>query len=240
MHKRTVFTFLTVAGLAIATAIASYAQNNQGAEKVEATPKNISYAIGYQIGQSYDQFDLKLKPKALAAGLRDQQSGDARLSEGQVKQVLQALSQKLKKQQAKANEKRGKQNRKAGQQFLANNKQKPGVKETQSGLQYKVLESGQGSSPGPNDRVTVHYTGKLLDGTVFDSSRKRGQPATFRVNRVIEGWSEALQKMKPGAQWKLWIPADLAYGNRGKGEIEPGDTLMFKVKLLEVKRQGSN
>jgi len=236
MFTHTRIAFALAAAVGLSAGLVSYAQQGGGdQERIEPTAENISYAIGYRIGKNYERFDVKIEPKALAEGLRDQQGGDARLSEKQVRQVLNALGQKIHKQQQEAEKEQSKNNRKAGEQFLKTNRQREDVTETASGLQYKVLEQGQGQSPGPRDKVKVHYTGELLDGTVFDSSRKRGEPISFRVNRVIEGWSEALQMMKPGARYKLWIPADLAYGDQGQGQhIEPGDTLVFDVKLLSV------
>ncbi len=124
-----------------------------------------------------------------------------------------------------------------GEQFLAENKTKPGVVTLPDGLQYKILTEGKGAKPGPTDRVTVHYTGKLIDGTVFDSSIKRGQPATFPVNGVIAGWTEALQLMPVGSTWELYIPAGLAYGSMGAPPvIGPNETLIFEVQLLDTQK----
>ena len=124
---------------------------------------------------------------------------------------------------------------KAGQEFLAENKKKDGVKTLEDGLQYKVIEKGDGPQPDANDSVTVRYTGKLIDGTVFDSSEERGKPVTFPVNAVIPGWTEALQMMHAGGQYKLFIPPDLAYGERGAGaKIGPNETLIFDVTLVSV------
>ena len=122
-----------------------------------------------------------------------------------------------------------------GEQFLAKNRQQPGVKVTDSGLQYKVIESGNGDSPGPADVVSCHYRGTLIDGTEFDASANRGGPAQFPVNRVIPGWTEALQMMKVGDKWQLFIPAELAYGNNPPGPpIEAGSTLIFDIELLGI------
>jgi len=128
-------------------------------------------------------------------------------------------------------------NKAAGEAFLAENAKKEGVKVTKSGLQYKIIEEGEGPSPGPSDMATVNYRGTLIDGTQFDSSYDRGQPATFPVGGVIAGWTEALQLMKPGAKWQLFIPSDLAYGERGAGkDIGPNSTLVFDVELLSVEK----
>lgn len=130
-------------------------------------------------------------------------------------------------------------NRQAGEKFLEANKAKPGVVATQSNLQYKILEKGTGVKPGPKDIVTVEYEGKLIDGTVFDSTKKHGRPATFAVNEVIPGWVEALQLMPVGSKWELYIPAPLAYGENAPAEIGPNQTLLFTVKLLDVKKNNS-
>ena len=120
--------------------------------------------------------------------------------------------------------------------FLEENAKKPGVKVTESGLQYRVIKEGEGEKPGPEDQVVVHYTGKLTNGKVFDSSEERGEPATFGVNQVIKGWTEALQMMPVGSEWELVIPAEIAYGSKGQGPIPPNSTLIFNVKLLEIKK----
>jgi FKBP-type peptidyl-prolyl cis-trans isomerase FklB len=182
----------------------------------------------------------------IASNLK-QQAGDSLelepLTEG-IKDILQNKTPKLEQQEAMtivqtymqaAMEKKTGKAREEGQAFLENNKKDPAVKVTASGLQYKVITSGKGKSPKASDKVTVHYTGKLLDGTVFDSSVESGQPATFGVNQVIPGWTEALQLMKEGDKWLLFIPSDLAYGERGAGgQIPPHATLIFEVELLKV------
>ena len=128
----------------------------------------------------------------------------------------------------------GKMNAEAGRKFLEENKKQEGVKVTKSGLQYLVVKQGNGPIAGPNDAVTVHYTGRLIDGTVFDSSVERGEPATFGVGQVIAGWTEALTMMPEGSAWRLFIPAELAYGSHGTGPIQPNSTLIFDVQLIKV------
>lgn len=153
----------------------------------------------------------------------------------QAKQTVQEFFMQLEKEMQEANQKAAKQNREIGEAFLSENAKREGVKTTASGLQYEVLESGNGAQPTANDRVEVHYTGKLIDGTVFDSSVERGVPATFGVTQVISGWVEALQLMHEGDQWRLYIPSDLAYGPNGAGGlIGPDTTLIFDVQLLRV------
>jgi FKBP-type peptidyl-prolyl cis-trans isomerase FklB len=155
------------------------------------------------------------------------------LSQAEVQQAMMALQQSMsQKQQGK-----GADNKKAGEDFLAQNKTREGVKTLPSGLQYQVLQQGKGKSPAKTDKVTTHYHGTLIDGTVFDSSYERGQPATFPVNGVIAGWTEALQLMQEGAKWRLFIPSDLAYGARGAGDdIGPNAALIFDVELISVNK----
>lgn len=153
----------------------------------------------------------------------------------EAKQTVQAFFMQLEKEMQEANQKAAKQNREIGEAFLSENAKREGVKTTASGLQYEVLESGNGAQPTANDRVEVHYTGKLIDETVFDSSVERGVPATFGVTQVIPGWVEALQLMHEGDKWRLYIPSDLAYGPNGAGGlIGPDTTLIFDVQLLRV------
>ena len=158
------------------------------------------------------------------------------LSDKEAQEVMMTFQ---KEQMAKLNEnarKLGEKNKKEGETFLAENKKKPGVVTLPSGLQYKILKEGTGRNPKATDTVVTHYRGTLLDGKEFDSSYKRGEPATFPLNGVIRGWTEALQLMKPGAKWQLFIPPQLAYGERGAGQdIGPNATLIFEVELIAIK-----
>ena len=195
-----------------------------------------SYAIGLDIATSLKRQDIDVDVKALNAGIADGLAGKPALTEAEQKAVIMDLQ---KSAMARAEEKQkaaaGK-NLKAGEDFLAANAKKEGVKTTASGLQYKVIKSGAGPSPKSTDTVKVHYTGTLIDGTVFDSSVQRGTPATFPVNGVIPGWTEALQLMKVGDKWQLVIPAKLAYGEKGPGFIGPNSTLIFDVELLGIEK----
>lgn len=195
-----------------------------------------SYALGMDIGSSIQGMPIDIQLDELLAGVRDTLGGDAtKLSQQQKKAVLQDFYRQIRRAQLEQAAQQAKANLQASKAFLAENKTKDGVKVTASGLQYKVLAEGDGPQPDINDTVTVHYTGKLIDGTVFDSSRKRGQPATFPVNGVIPGWTEALQMMHEGARYKLFIPPKLAYGVRGAGgKIGPNQALIFEVELLKV------
>jgi len=236
-------------GLGAALVVGMLAEAHEGAGSHthnDPSEAEISYALGYDIGRRFEEQDVSIDAEQLAAGLKtaqgDKENGQARLSEAEVEQVLNAFRQQLQQRQQAEMQAQAGDNLQAGEQFLQKNKQDSDVQETDSGLQYEVLREGEGQSPDANDEVTVHYRGELLNGDQFDSSYDRGEPATFPVNGVIDGWTEALQMMKPGAKWKLWIPADLAYGNQGRGQqIKPGSTLVFEVELISVSEQdGAN
>jgi FKBP-type peptidyl-prolyl cis-trans isomerase len=195
-----------------------------------------SYAIGLDIATSLKRQDIDVDAKALTAGIADGFAGKPALTEQEMKAAIMDLQ---KSAMARAEEKQkaaAEKNLKAGEAFLAANAKKEGVKTTASGLQYKVIKAGTGASPKPTDTVKVHYTGTLVDGTVFDSSVERGTPATFPVKGVIPGWTEALQLMKVGDKWQLVIPAKLAYGEDGPGPIGPNSTLIFEVELLGIEK----
>ncbi len=192
-----------------------------------------SYSIGLNIGSNLKRQNVDLNLDAMMAGMKDAMSGKTPLlNDEEVREAMTSLEKDMQQKQAAAAQK----NVADGEKFLAENKTKSGVKTTASGLQYKVEKEGKGAQPKANDTVTVNYRGTLLDGTEFDSSYKRGQPATFPVSGVIKGWTEALQLMKAGSKYQLFIPASLAYGERGAGRnIGPNSTLIFDVELLEVK-----
>lgn len=203
------------------------------------TPKNrISYTIGVNIGQDFKSQNMDVDPDLLLMGLKDTLSGkELQLTEEEMVQEIQNFQQEMQAKMAAEMEAMVTKNKAEGDTFLAENATKEGVVVTATGLQYKVLEPGTGDSPGATDMATVHYRGTLIDGTQFDSSYDRGQPATFPVGGVIAGWTEALQLMKPGAKWQLVIPAALAYGERGAGQdIGPNATLLFDVELISVEK----
>ncbi len=204
--------------------------------KLESQNDKVSYAIGLDIGRNFERQGLEVNPDIIAAGMRDALTkAEPKMTDEEMRETMMAFRQEMIAKQTQKAEEASSGNKEAGQKFLEENKTKEGVKTTESGLQYKVLTEGKGKSPGAEDQVKVHYEGKLLDGTVFDSSYKRGEPAVFPVNGLIPGWTEALQLMKPGAKWELYIPADLAYGDRGAGpQIPPGSTLIFTTELIEV------
>ena len=197
-----------------------------------------SYALGMNVGTGMRKqgLDKTVDPALVARGLRDALSGTkTQMTEDEMKASIQLLAGEVRAaQDAKAKE-AGAVSRKEGDEFLAGNKSKDGVKVLPDGLQYKVLTEGSGPKPSASDTVTVNYRGTLINGTEFDSSYKRGQPASFQVGGVIKGWTEALQLMPVGSKWQLFIPPDLAYGDRGAGgDIGPGQTLIFEVELLSI------
>jgi FKBP-type peptidyl-prolyl cis-trans isomerase FklB len=198
---------------------------------------SLSYSVGYSIAQSMKQQGMTSVNTAMVArGLDDAlKSLPLQITEPEMQQIMMAYMQK---QYAAKNAEAGKAaegNKKIGAAFLAENKSKPGVKTTASGLQYIVEKEGTGAKPTASDRVKVHYTGTLIDGKVFDSSVQRGQPTEFGVTEVIKGWTEVLQLMPVGSKWKVFIPSDIAYGDRGAGaDIGPGSTLIFDIELLDI------
>lgn len=200
--------------------------------KLESVEAKGGYGIGLQIGQQLLGSGLDVEPEAVVKGIFDMlNQNPPALDLNEVTKALQELSQRAEAEQAKAFEALVAE----GKAFLEENKKHPSVKETESGLQYEVLVEGTGKVPAKTDKVRVHYTGSLIDGTVFDSSVKRGTPAEFPVTGVIAGWVEALQMMPVGSKWRLTIPHNLAYGERGAGaSIPPFSTLIFEVELLDI------
>lgn len=196
-----------------------------------------SYSIGYDIGATFKKQNIDLNTDALMTGLKEGLAGkEGTLTKEERDKTLEAFQKEMMEKQVAASKEAATKNAAEGEKFLAENKKKEGVKTTASGLQYKVIKEGSGASPKETDTVVTNYKGTLLDGTEFDSSYKRNEPATFPVNRVIKGWTEALQLMKPGAKYQLFIPAALAYGERGAGrDIGPNATLIFEVELLSIK-----
>jgi FKBP-type peptidyl-prolyl cis-trans isomerase len=196
----------------------------------------VSYAIGMNIASSLQRQPLDLNPDVLTQGLKDGMAGKTKITEEEARAaIIQFQTDMRAKQEAKMKEET-ETNKKEGDAFLAANKSKPGVVTLPSGLQYKILTEGKGPKPTAADTVVCNYRGTLIDGKEFDSSYKRGEPATFPVSGVIKGWTEALQLMPVGSKWQLFIPPDLAYGARGAGaDIGPNATLIFEVELLSIK-----
>ena len=218
----------------LAPACAVLAEDTNTAFATET--ENVSYAIGYNVGMNLQRQGYEVDPALIERGIRDLLEGNTpAMTEDQARQALQSYQQKIFAKRQEEQQAAAAQNKEAGTAWLAENAKKEGVVTTDSGLQYKVLTRGDGESAGASDTVKVHYRGTLIDGTEFDSSYGRGQPAQFKVTGVIRGWTEALQLMKVGDKWQLFIPSDLAYGDRPQGDkIKPGSTLVFEVELLEV------
>ena len=202
-----------------------------GPVELKTDQEKNGYSLGYDIGRSLKRKLVEVDASAAGQGMKDALGGAApALSEQEIQQRFDALRQESAR---KIPEK----NLKDGEAFLAKNKGEKGVKTTASGLQYKVITAGKGKQPRAEDTVTVNYRGTLIDGTEFDSSHKRGQPATFPVKGVIPGWTEALQLMKEGSKWMLYIPSNLAYAERGAGPmIGPNSALVFEVELVSINK----
>ena len=201
----------------------------------------VSYAIGVNIGKSMRKDTVDVDPAIFSRGMKDAMAGGKLLlTDDEIKATLTKLQTDLRARQEVAMQKAGEINKKAGDDFLAQNKTKEGVVALPDGLQYKILKEGNGPKPAATDSVVCNYRGTLIDGTEFDSSYKRGQPATFPVNGVIKGWTEAVQLMPVGSKWQLFVPTDLAYGNRGAGpDIGPNATLIFEVELLSIQNKAA-
>jgi len=202
----------------------------------ESEKEKVSYSIGYQFGSNLKRQSIDVDLETLRQGVTDALAGsNMRMTIDEQRQVMTAYSQKHVKEREAKQKGAAKKNKDIGKRFLSANKGNPGVVTLKSGLQYKVIREGKGPKPSRTDTVKTHYKGTLIDGTVFDSSYARGKPASFPVDGVISGWTEALQLMTVGSKWALYIPSDLAYGDKGAGDrIEPGATLLFEVELLEI------
>jgi FKBP-type peptidyl-prolyl cis-trans isomerase len=198
-----------------------------------------SYAVGMNMGRNLKDNSIDIDYAVLIKGIKDALSGGKTLLTVQeARKTITALQKDLQTKQQTKMKTLGEENKKDGDAFLAENKKKDGVKTLPSGLQYKVITEGKGNSPKGSDTVSVHYRGTLIDGTEFDSSYKRNQPAAFPVNGVIKGWAEALQLMKEGSKWQLVVPANLAYGESGRPGIPPNAVLIFEVELVKIGAKG--
>lgn len=194
-----------------------------------------SYALGMNLGNSLHRQSVPVDPAILLRGLKDALAGKTLMTDDEARAALKAVQTEMQKKMQETMQAAGAANKKEGDAFLAANKTKEGVTTLPSGLQYKILTAGTGPKPTATDSVVCNYRGTLINGKEFDSSYKRGEPATFPVNGVIKGWTEALQLMPVGSKWQLFVPADLAYGDRGAGaDIGPGSTLVFEVELVSI------
>ncbi|MGA8638588.1 MAG: FKBP-type peptidyl-prolyl cis-trans isomerase [Candidatus Sulfotelmatobacter sp.] len=221
---------------------ATAARKTSAAPLVLKTEKDkFSYALGMntakRMGEGLKKQSVPFDPAIFVRGMKDGFAGGKMLlTDDEAQAVLTAMQKQVHEQQQAKIEQAAEGNKKEGEAFLAANKSKEGVVTLPSGLQYKILTAGTGPKPTTSDSVVCNYRGTLINGTEFDSSYKRGQPATFPVTGVIKGWTEALQLMPVGSKWQLFIPADLAYGDRGAGaDIGPGSTLIFEIELLSIK-----
>ncbi|MCX6558709.1 MAG: FKBP-type peptidyl-prolyl cis-trans isomerase [Candidatus Aminicenantes bacterium] len=240
MKKTHILTFILLLMLfaACGKAASESAAKPLKAGDLDNQKKKVSYAIGLDIGKNFKERALDVDLEILIQGLRDAQgSGQPLLSSEEIQKVMTQFQQDMMKVEQEKRTGQAQINKAKEEAFLKENAQKPGVKVTASGLQYKVLSKGSGPLPKVTDTVKVHYRGTLLDGTEFDSSYKRNQPAVFPLNGVIKGWTEALQLMKVGSKWQIFLPSSLAYGEQGAGQvIPPNATLIFDVELLGIEK----
>jgi FKBP-type peptidyl-prolyl cis-trans isomerase len=231
--KYAAFAFLAM-GLVACNGGSSIAPKTTISTKADST----SYAIGVNIGSSFKDQELDVDMGAFLSGLSDAMSEDSsaiKLTEEQLQTVFAALQQEMYEKQMAKMEEMSRTNLSDGDNFFKENATKEGVMTTQSGLQYKVITEGSGAKPSAESEVVVHYRGRLLDGTVFDSSFERGEPATFQVGQVIDGWIEGLQLMSAGSKYEFYIPSNLAYGEQGNQVIPPNAALIFEVELIEIR-----
>ncbi|MDN6276504.1 MAG: FKBP-type peptidyl-prolyl cis-trans isomerase [Psychrobacter sp.] len=239
-------TTLSVSALAGAMLLITGCSTNNGNQEnanpsvsiTEQSPANekVGYSLGYMMAEGNKEAVVDLDLDTFEQGFRDGYEGsESALTEEQMQQVLMDYQEEQEERMLEEMESAAAENQEAGAAFLEENATKEGVQETASGLQYKVIEEGSGASPSESDTVEVHYEGKLIDGTVFDSSYERGEPIEFPLNQVIPGWTEGLQLMSEGSKYELYIPSDIAYGEAGNAGIEPNSTLIFTVELLSVK-----
>ncbi|MDL0432364.1 FKBP-type peptidyl-prolyl cis-trans isomerase [Marinobacter sp. TBZ242] len=230
----------TLIALAVAGALVGCSSQQDAAPEnpsLESTDEKVSYGMGLVMGERMGNDLPDLKMEQFLQGIQHGHAGDeeqTRMSREEIQEALMAYQTQLQEQESAQTEELAQKNLEAGEQFLAENAEREGVETTESGLQYEILEEGNGEKPTAEDRVRVHYTGELISGEVFDSSRERGEPVTFGLNQVIPGWTEGLQLMSEGSRAKLYIPAELAYGPGGNQRIGPNETLVFDVELLEI------
>ena len=241
MKKMTTLTISALAGAMLLTTGCSTNNKETAAASVSITEQSpteqkVGYSLGYMMAEGNKESVADLNIDTFEKGFRDGFEGNkSALTKEQMEKVLTDYQKAQEEKYVKDMEAKTVENKTKGAAFLAENAKKEGVKQTASGLQYKVLTAGTGKSPKATDVVQVNYEGKLLDGTVFDSSYERGEPVEFPLNQVIAGWTEGVQLMKEGGKYEFYIPSDLAYGEAGNQGIDPNSTLVFVVELLKVK-----
>lgn len=224
---------VAVMGLAMNTVIAA-----TSAPALTTDMDKLSYSVGVDLGKNLKRQGIEINPMVMARGIQEAMSGGPlSMTEEEMKEALTKFQKDLMAKRAAQLDKKSEMNKATGEAFLAQNKSKAGVVTLPSGLQYKIITAGTGAKPLKEETVTVEYTGRLIDGTVFDSTDKAGKPASFKVSQVIPGWTEALQLMPAGSTWEIYVPANLAYGTRSVGgPIGPNETLIFNVHLISVKK----
>lgn len=237
--KKTAIATLVLAGLGLSACQPE--QSKPEEVKLESTEQQQAYGLGVSVGQfidqkldSQEQVEVNLDRELVIKGFVDALTTDPKMTEQEIRKVMTALDSMVNEKQQALADQQSEKNLAEGQAFLENNATREEVTVTESGLQYEVLEQGDGNKPSAEDTVKVHYQGTLLDGTKFDSSYDRDEPAVFPLNRVISGWTEGVQLMNVGSKYKFYIPSELAYGKRSTGKITPNSTLIFEVELLGI------
>ncbi|MDF1646309.1 MAG: FKBP-type peptidyl-prolyl cis-trans isomerase [Legionellaceae bacterium] len=227
-----------IAGAVVVAMSAPLFAADTTAPALATTEDKVSYSIGSDLGKNLKRQGITINPKVFAKGMEDGMNGGKLLmSEEEMKKVLSDFEKEMMNKRASEFNQQAEDNKVKGEAFLKENKSKAGVVSLPSGLQYKILKTGTGVKPTKEDMVTVEYTGRLLNGEVFDSTEKAGKPVSFKLTQVIPGWTEALQLMPAGSTWEVYIPAKLAYGSRNVGgAIGPNETLIFNVHLIDVKK----
>jgi len=229
---------MTLMGLALCCAVIAVPQVSAKGTQVLKTQKDkISYSVGVSVARNFQQQGVEINPDVMIVGLKDALTGGKlQFTEDEIHKILNTYQEELRLKQAKARDAAAEKNGKDGAAFLAANKMQKGVVTLPSGLQYKILKEGDGRKPTDADTVECHYRGTLVNGTEFDSSYRAGKPVSFKVTGVIPGWTEALKLMSVGSKWQLFIPSQLAYGERGAGNrVGPRETLIFDVELIAIK-----
>lgn len=227
---------ILIVALLVFFSVIGCSQTNDDDLKMTTQVDSVSYSIGLDIGKNFQKQEIEITPALMMMGIKHAMADTSFLTDEEIRNVMTAFQMEMQKKQQNKNSLVGEKNRAEAEAFFAANKNKEGVVTLESGLQYKVINSGNGKSPKLSSTVDAHYAGRLLDGTEFDSSYKRGTPYTTKITEVIRGWTEILQLMKEGDKWEVYIPSELAYGERGGGAtIGPNAALIFVMELIAVK-----